>query len=127
MSVGVAQTWYMMGRQLRNLMREPIWIALMLVQPMFWLLLYSQLFRRIVEAYEDYTRRMRSGMRVDLEEIQVRSKADEEKRLLERIGRAQKRPDVPGVGHAPEGEAHVPRARRQVRATVDADHPRGVG
>jgi len=49
MSVGVAQTWYMMGRQLRNLMREPIWIVLMLVQPMFWLLLYSQLFRRIVD------------------------------------------------------------------------------
>jgi ABC-2 type transport system permease protein len=39
----------MMGRQLRQLVREPIWIALMLVQPMFWLLLYSQLFRRIVD------------------------------------------------------------------------------
>ena len=40
----------------------------------------------VTQAYEDYTRRMRSGMRVDLEEIQVRSKADEEKRLLDRIG-----------------------------------------
>lgn len=49
MTVGLTQTWYMMGRQLRNLMREPIWLVLMLVQPMFWLLLYSQLFRRIVE------------------------------------------------------------------------------
>ena len=49
MTAGLVQTWYMMGRQLRNLMREPIWIALMLVQPMFWLLLYSQLFRRIVD------------------------------------------------------------------------------
>jgi ABC-2 type transport system permease protein len=48
-TVGLVQTWYMMGRQLRNLMREPIWIVLMLVQPMFWLLLYSQLFRRIVD------------------------------------------------------------------------------
>jgi 23S rRNA (pseudouridine1915-N3)-methyltransferase len=38
-------------------------------------------------AYEDYTRRMRKDMRVDLEEIPVgRAKADEEKRLLERIG-----------------------------------------
>jgi ABC-2 type transport system permease protein len=46
---GIAQTWYMMGRQLRQLVREPIWIALMLIQPMFWLLLYSQLFRRIVD------------------------------------------------------------------------------
>jgi 23S rRNA (pseudouridine1915-N3)-methyltransferase len=40
----------------------------------------------VTEAYEDYTRRMRKDMRVDLEEIQVRSKVDEEKRLLERIG-----------------------------------------
>ena len=30
-------------------MREPIWIALILIQPMFWLLLYSQLFRRITD------------------------------------------------------------------------------
>jgi len=43
------QSWFMVGRQARNLMREPIWIVLMLVQPMFWLLLYSQLFRRIVD------------------------------------------------------------------------------
>ena len=40
----------------------------------------------VTEAYEDYTRRMRKDMRVDLEELAVRSKADEEKRLLERIG-----------------------------------------
>jgi ABC-2 type transport system permease protein len=39
----------MVGRQTRNLLREPIWIVMMLVQPMFWLLLYSQLFRRIVD------------------------------------------------------------------------------
>jgi ABC-2 type transport system permease protein len=45
----LTQSWYMVGRQTRNLAREPIWIALMLIQPMFWLLLYSQLFRRIVE------------------------------------------------------------------------------
>lgn len=38
-------------------------------------------------AYEDYTRRLRSAMRIDLEEIPVgRAKADEEKRLIERIG-----------------------------------------
>ena len=38
-------------------------------------------------AYEEYTRRLRSAMRIDLEEIPVgRAKADEEKRLLERIG-----------------------------------------
>ena len=44
-----AHTWFMLGRQARNLARQPIWIAIMLVQPMFWLLLYSQLFRRIIE------------------------------------------------------------------------------
>ncbi len=41
----------------------------------------------VTTAYEDYTRRMRKDMRVDLEDIPVgRVKADEEKRLLERIG-----------------------------------------
>ena len=41
----------------------------------------------VTTAYEDYARRMRKDMRVDLEEIPVgRVKADEEKRLLERIG-----------------------------------------
>jgi ABC-2 type transport system permease protein len=45
----IAHTWWMVGRQARNLFREPIWIVLMLVQPMIWLLLYSQLFRRIVD------------------------------------------------------------------------------
>jgi ABC-2 type transport system permease protein len=42
-----AHTWYMVGRQARNLFREPIWIALMLIQPMVWLLLYGQLFKRL--------------------------------------------------------------------------------
>jgi 23S rRNA (pseudouridine1915-N3)-methyltransferase len=41
----------------------------------------------VTQAYEEYTRRLRSSMRVDLEELNVgKSKADEEKRLLERIG-----------------------------------------
>ena len=40
-------TWWMVRRQLRNLMREPIWIALLLIQPMIWLLLYGQLFSRV--------------------------------------------------------------------------------
>ena len=45
----VTQTLYLCGRVLRNLSRQPIWIVVMVVQPMFWLLLYSQLFRRITE------------------------------------------------------------------------------
>ena len=44
----VTHTWWMIGRQLRNLAREPIWIALLLIQPMIWLLLYGQLFRNVV-------------------------------------------------------------------------------
>jgi ABC-2 type transport system permease protein len=49
MTAAIAHTWFMFGRQTRNLIRQPIWIFIMLVQPLFWLLLYSQLFRRIVE------------------------------------------------------------------------------
>jgi len=37
----------MVGRQTRNLLREPIWIAILLVQPMVWLLLYGQLFKNV--------------------------------------------------------------------------------
>ena len=40
-------TGWMIVRQLRNLMREPIWIALMVIQPLIWLLLYGQLFSRV--------------------------------------------------------------------------------
>ena len=40
-------TWFMTLRQGRNLMREPIWIALLLVQPMVWLVLYGQLFKNV--------------------------------------------------------------------------------
>ncbi len=57
----VAQTLFLFVRLMRSLLRQPIWIALMLIQPMFWLLLYSQLFRRITElpgfgttSYVDY-------------------------------------------------------------------------
>jgi ABC-2 type transport system permease protein len=49
MTVAVRHTWFMVGRQLRNLMREPIWIALLLIQPMVWLLLYGQLFKRVTQ------------------------------------------------------------------------------
>jgi len=43
----IRHTWYMIGRQSRNLLREPIWIAILLVQPMVWLLLYGQLFKNV--------------------------------------------------------------------------------
>ncbi|MGH2932913.1 MAG: ABC transporter permease [Gaiellaceae bacterium] len=41
------QTGWMVVRQSRNLMREPIWIAMMIIQPMLWLLLYGQLFSKV--------------------------------------------------------------------------------
>ena len=41
----------------------------------------------VTTAYEDYTRRLRGTLRVDLDELPVgRGKADEQKRLLERVG-----------------------------------------
>ncbi len=43
----VRHTWFMIGRQTRNLLREPIWIVILLVQPMVWLILYGQLFKNI--------------------------------------------------------------------------------
>ena len=45
----IRQTFFLFLRLQRNLIRQPIWIALMHIQPMFWLLLYSQLFRRVIE------------------------------------------------------------------------------
>jgi|SRR5690349_9965778 len=39
----------------------------------------------VTQAYEDYTRRLRSHLRIDLEELDVRNKADEEKRLIDRV------------------------------------------
>jgi ABC-2 type transport system permease protein len=43
----VRHTWFMTVRQARNLAREPIWIVLLLVQPMVWLILYGQLFKNV--------------------------------------------------------------------------------
>jgi ABC-2 type transport system permease protein len=44
-----ADTWFMTVRHLRNLMRQPAWIAISLIQPVVWLLLYGALFKKIVE------------------------------------------------------------------------------
>jgi ABC-2 type transport system permease protein len=41
------QTGWMIVRQSRNLMREPIWIVLMVIQPMIWLVLCGQLFKNV--------------------------------------------------------------------------------
>ena len=49
MSNAFADTWFMTQRHLRNLIRQPVWIFISLVQPVVWLLLYGALFKRIVE------------------------------------------------------------------------------
>ena len=42
-------TWYMTVRHLRALKRQPWWIAISLAQPVIYLVLYGQLFSRVVE------------------------------------------------------------------------------
>ena len=89
----------------------------------------------VTTAYEDYTRRMRKDMRVDLEEIPVgRARADEEKRLLRthrrrlpgRARRARQIPNHPAAcqvaGGAPAGwpQSHL-RHRRAGRP--GSQHP----
>ena len=49
MTEAAAHTWFMFERHVLNLVRQPIWIFTMLTTPFVWLLLYSQLFRRVVE------------------------------------------------------------------------------
>jgi len=49
MPTSLAHTWYMTLRQLRNLMRQPWYIALTLFQPIIYLLLFGALFAKVVE------------------------------------------------------------------------------
>lgn len=43
------QTGYLTGRMLRATARQPAYVLIMLIQPMIWLLLFGQLFKRVVE------------------------------------------------------------------------------
>jgi ABC-2 type transport system permease protein len=45
----VAHSWYLTLRLLRVRIRQPWYIAVTLVQPIIWLLLFGALFRRVVE------------------------------------------------------------------------------
>ena len=47
-AAAVRDTGWMVVRHQRNFIRQPIWLAFALTGPLFWMLLYSQLFRRIV-------------------------------------------------------------------------------
>jgi len=46
---GLRHGVYMMQRHLLNLWRQPIWIAVTLVQPVIWLLLYGALFKSVTK------------------------------------------------------------------------------
>jgi ABC-2 type transport system permease protein len=49
MATVVAHSSYLTGRLLRTGLRQPAFVAITLVQPMMWLLLFGQLFKRVVE------------------------------------------------------------------------------
>lgn len=44
-----ADSYHLVIRHIRTTLRIPIWIVVMLVQPVIWLTLYGQLFKRVVE------------------------------------------------------------------------------
>lgn len=45
----IRQTIYMTGRHVRELIRQPWFVAVTLVQPVIWLLLFGSLFKRVIE------------------------------------------------------------------------------
>jgi ABC-2 type transport system permease protein len=47
--MALEHTWYMTVRHVRALIRQPWWVALTLIQPIIWLLLFGALFKKIVE------------------------------------------------------------------------------
>src|SRR6201999_2301466 len=49
MTTVVPHSTYLTGRLLRNMGRQPAFVVIMLIQPMIWLLLFGQLFKRVVE------------------------------------------------------------------------------
>jgi ABC-2 type transport system permease protein len=45
----LSDSWYLTKRDLTHLLRQPWFVALTLIQPIIWLVLYGQLFGRVVE------------------------------------------------------------------------------
>jgi ABC-2 type transport system permease protein len=45
----ITQTWWLVHRQLKALLRQPAVIVIGLAQPVIWLFLFGNLFRRIIE------------------------------------------------------------------------------
>jgi ABC-2 type transport system permease protein len=49
MTRAIRHSWFITLRNLRRLLRQPAWLAITLIQPMIWLLLFGALFKRVVE------------------------------------------------------------------------------
>jgi ABC-2 type transport system permease protein len=49
MTTALVHSWHMTVRQLRHLLRQPWYVAISLVQPIIWLLLFGTLFKRVVQ------------------------------------------------------------------------------
>lgn len=49
MTTALRHAGYMWDRELRSIARQPWWIAISLVQPVIWLLLYGALFKRVAD------------------------------------------------------------------------------
>ena len=45
----VRHSWHITLRYLRAFIRQPAWVAITLVQPIIWLLLFGALFKRVIE------------------------------------------------------------------------------
>jgi ABC-2 type transport system permease protein len=45
----LADTWYLTGRKMRALVRQPMLVAFGVVQPAIWLFLFGELFRKVVD------------------------------------------------------------------------------
>jgi ABC-2 type transport system permease protein len=49
MTTVIVHTGHLTARAIRGLLRQPAFVVITLVQPMIWLLLFGQLFKRVVE------------------------------------------------------------------------------
>ena len=48
-STTVSDTWYLTGRKLHALVRQPMVLAMGVIQPVIWLFLFGEMFRRIID------------------------------------------------------------------------------
>ena len=49
LSTALVHTWYLTGRKLHALVRQPWVLAFSVMQPVIWLFLFGQLFRRVID------------------------------------------------------------------------------